>query len=186
MTLIPSLGFDWLNGWLLLVICGAVLGSTVWIFPKHVIAKPYDKSHWPHMQHILTTVGKRLSTILFAMLAPSPFRIGRPVLVIGNVLSIIGLSGLVVALFNFKNAPPNRPATNGLYRLSLNPQWLTLVTVFVGARLAIGSWAALLVFGLAAVCYHVRIPAEEKSYLIQYGDAHRECLARVPRDLSFF
>jgi protein-S-isoprenylcysteine O-methyltransferase Ste14 len=61
-----------------------------------------------------------------------------------------------------------------------------LVLVFVGACLAIGSWTALLLFAMAAVCYHVRILAEERSCLVKYGDAYRDYLAPVPRYLLLF
>jgi protein-S-isoprenylcysteine O-methyltransferase Ste14 len=185
MTLFPRLQAAWLNGWLLLVIYGVVFGSVVRSFPKDIVARLYDKSHWTRPERILTTVGKVLSSILFALLAFSPLRIGHPVFVIGSALFGLGLIGLVVALFHFKNAPPGQPATNGLYRLSRNPQWVTLVIMFVGACLVVGSWAALIVFGLAAVCYHVRILAEERSCLRIYGSAYRDYLGRVPRYVLF-
>jgi protein-S-isoprenylcysteine O-methyltransferase Ste14 len=185
MALFPPLRAAWLNGWILLVIYGLVFGVTVRSFPKDVIARLYDKSHWTRAQRALTVVGKVISTILFALLAFSPLQIGHPVFIIGSALFVLGLIGLVIALVDFKNAEPGRPATNGLYRVSRNPQWVTLVIMFVGSCLAIGSWAALLLFALAAVCYHVRILAEERSCLKRYGDAYRDYLARVPRYLLF-
>jgi len=186
MTLFPTLRAGWLNGWLLLVIYGVVFGVTVRSFPKDAIDRLYDKSHWTRRQRVLTTVGKVLSTGLFALLAFSPLQIGHPIFILGSALFGLGLLGLVVALFHFRNAPPGEPATNGLYRLSRNPQWVMLVLVFVGACLAVGSWTALLLFGLAAGFYHVRIMAEELSCRAMYGDAYRDYLERVPRYLPFF
>ena len=61
MTLFPRLHTAWLNGWILLVIYGLVFGVTVRCFPKDVVARLYDKSHWPPTQRIITTVGKVLS-----------------------------------------------------------------------------------------------------------------------------
>ncbi len=185
MTLFPTLRAAWLNGWLLLVAYGVVFGVTVRSFPKDVVARLYDKSHWTRAQRALTTVGKVLSSILFALLAFSPLRIGRPVFAVGSALFALGLIGLVTALFNFRNAPAGQPATNGLYRVSRNPQWLMLVLMFVGACLAVGSWAALALFAMAAACYHVRILAEERSCLRTYGEAYRDYVARVPRYLLF-
>jgi len=185
MTLFPKLAAGWLNGWLLLVVYAVVFGAVVKSFPKDVVARLYDKSNWTHVQRVLTTIGKIISTLLFALLAFSPLRIGHPVFVIGSALFTLGLTGLVVALFEFKNAQPDQPATRGLYRVSRNPQWLMLVTIFVGASLAVGSWTALLVFAMAAACYHSRILAEERSCLEKYGGAYREYMTRVPRYFLF-
>lgn len=186
MTLLPRLGIGWLNGWVLLVVYGVVFGAVVRSFPKDVVARLYDRSNWTRTQRILTTIGKVLSTILFVLVAFSPLRIGRPVFAIGSALFVIGLVGVVVALFNFKDAQPGHPASAGLYRISRNPQWVMLVLVFVGGCLAVGSWAALSVFGMAVVCYHFRILAEERSCLLLYGEAYRDYLARVPRYFLFF
>ena len=186
MTLFPELSVAWLSGWILLAIYGLVFGAVVRSFPKGVIARLYDKSNWTRPQRALTTVGKLLSTILFVILGFSPLRIGRPVFVIGSALFLLGLLGLVIALFNFSQARLGRPATAGLYRVSRNPQWVMLVPVFVGGCLAIGSWTALLLFAMAVVFYHFRILAEERSCITKYGDAYRDYLTRVPRYLLFF
>lgn len=185
MALFPEFRADWLNGWILLVVYGVVFGVVVRSFPQDVIERLYDKSNWTRQQHRLTTVGKVVASILFALLAFSPLRIGHPVFVVGSALFALGMAGLVIALFNFRNAPPGRPATSGLYRSSRNPQWLMLVLVFAGACLAVGSWAALLLFALAALLYHVRILAEERSCLELYGEAYADYLARVPRYVLF-
>lgn len=116
----------------------------------------------------------------------SPLQIGDPVFAIGGAVFVLGLIGLLTALFNFGNAPPDQPATNGLYRLSRNARWVTLVLMFVRACLAVGSWVALIAFAVAAVCYHVRILAEERSCMVQHGDTHREHLARVSHYSLFF
>jgi protein-S-isoprenylcysteine O-methyltransferase Ste14 len=183
MVFFPKLDADWLNGWIFLVVYGLVFGVTVRSFPRQTIARLYDRSNWTRTQRILTRAGKVLSSLVFALVAFSPLRIGSPVFAVGGVLYGLGLVGLVIALFDFRAAEPGRPATRGLYRVSRNPQWVMLVTMFVGASLAVGSWAALFFFGAAAVCYHFRILAEERSCLKMYGSAYGDYLERVPRYL---
>lgn len=186
MTLFPELSIDWLNGWILLAIYGLVFGAVVRSLPKDVTARLYDKSNWTPSQRALTTVGKLFSAALFVILAFSPLQIGHPLLFIGSALFVLGLLGFVIALFNFSAAEPGRPATAGFYRISRNPQWVMLILVFLGGSLAVGSWAALLLFALAAACYHFRILAEERSCIARYGDTYRAYLTRVPRYLLFF
>ena len=134
---------------------------------------------------MFTAIGKAFASGFFVLIAFSPLRIGRPVFVAGTALFVLGMAGLVIALFNFKGAPPGQPAIQGLYRVSRNPQWMMLVLMFLGVCLAIGSWAALLLLAAAGVCYHFRILAEERSCLDHYGDGYRDYMAQVPRYLLF-
>lgn len=107
-----------------------VFGVVVRSFPRDVIARLCDRSNWTRARRLWTTVGKVLSSILFVLMAFSPLQMGHPVFVAGSGLYVLGLIGLVIALFNFRHAEPGRPATTGLYRVSRNPQWMTLVMVF--------------------------------------------------------
>jgi protein-S-isoprenylcysteine O-methyltransferase Ste14 len=185
MALLPGLSAGWLNGWILLLAYGLVLGVVVRSFPQEVIARLYDRSHWTPQQRVLTTIGKVFGGVFFLLLAFSPLRIGHPVFVVGAVLFALGMMGLVIALVHFRNAPLDQPATRGLYGISRNPQWIMLVLVFLGVGLAVGSWTALLVLAGAVICYHFRILAEERSCLSQYGDDYRGYMGRVPRYLPF-
>jgi protein-S-isoprenylcysteine O-methyltransferase Ste14 len=186
MTLFPRLSLDWPNGWILLVIYATVFGAVVKSFPQEVVDRLYDRSHWTPRQRRLTLVGKALSFALFVLVALSPLRIGRPIFVVGIIVFVLGLIGVVVALFNFKAAPPGQPATTGLYTVSRNPQWVMLMVTFIGSCLAVGSWTAVLLAVLAAVIYHVRILAEERSCLAHYGETYRAYMERIPRYFVFF
>jgi protein-S-isoprenylcysteine O-methyltransferase Ste14 len=183
MEWIPHLELGWLNGWLLLVVYGLVFGGTVRSFPNDVIAKLYDRSNWSKTQRIITRIGKLLSIPSFILLALTPLKISTATFWVGIALFVLGLTGVVIALFNFKAMHEGQPATTGLYRISRNPQWVTLLTAFVGACLAIGSGIALVVFAILAVCYHFRILGEEQACLNQYGESYRAYMRRVPRYL---
>jgi protein-S-isoprenylcysteine O-methyltransferase Ste14 len=91
-----------------------------------------------------------------------------------------------VALFNFRNTPAGQPVTSGLYRISRNPQWVTLFAMLLGACIAIGSWTAVILLLIAAVFYHFRIRGEERACLAHYGEPYQELLDRVPRYFLFF
>jgi len=102
------------------------------------------------------------------------------------ILFALGLVGFVVALFNFRNTPLDRPVTKGLYRVSRNPQQFMLLVVGLGISVAIGSWLALLMLLLGLVFTYRKLLAEEASCLRQYGDAYRAYMERVPRYFLFF
>jgi protein-S-isoprenylcysteine O-methyltransferase Ste14 len=186
MAWFPKPSAAWLNGWILLVVYGIVFGIVVRSFPRDVISRLYDKSYWTRRQRVLTAVGKLCASVLFLLLAFSPLRIGHIVFVVGMGMYALGMTGVVIALVDFAGAAADQPATHGLYRISRNPQWTMLVLVFVGVCLTVGSWMATLLLACAAVFYHFRLLAEERSCLARYGDAYRDYMARVPRYFLFF
>ncbi len=186
MQFFPKLTLGLWNGWIFLVIYGLVFGGVVKSFPKDVIARLYDTSNWTPTQRKLTLIGKILTLIVSVLQIFTPLNAATITFWIGSALFALGLSGVVVALFNFRHTPAGEPATQGLYKLSRNPQWVMLVLTFLGASLAIGSGIALLLMTCAVVCYHFRILAEERACLAQYGEAYRAYMQRIPRYWLFF
>ncbi len=181
MDWIPPLRLGWLNGWLPALVYAVVLSGTIFRFPKDVRRRLFDTSAWTPSQKLTRVLGGALAITLIALMTLSPLKIGHPLFIVGGILYVLGLWVVVVGLFNFRDAPPDRPATNGLYRMSRNPQSLGLGLLGLGICLAIGSWLALLLFAAAARIYHQRVLAEEQACLQQYGDSYRRYMESVPR-----
>jgi len=138
MEWMPALRLGWLNGWLML------------FFPRDVVAKLFAISGWTRRQRVLWAAGKLFTFSCLGLIVFTPLKIGRDVFAIGSVLFGVGFVGMIVALFNFRNTPVDQPVRRGLYRVSRNPQWVSLASMFVGTCVAIGSWIALLLFSAAA------------------------------------
>jgi len=98
----------------------------------------------------------------------------------------MGTIGFLIALFNFKKSPFNEPITNGLYKISRNPQLVMMYIVSLGNCLAIGSWTALILFILSIIAGHFRILGEEKRLTEQYGESYLKYKKKVPRYFIFF
>ena len=186
MELFPTLEVGWLNGWLLIFLLYLTYGVLLFIFPKDVVARLYDKSGRTKREQVLISVGSMLAFTYFVLIILTPLKIRSDVFIPGLVVYFLGLLGFVVALFNFKNAPADQPVTKGLYRISRNPQQLSFFISFIGICVAIGSWSALFIQLVSCLFVHVRILAEEKACLQQYGDSYREYMKRVPRYFLFF
>jgi protein-S-isoprenylcysteine O-methyltransferase Ste14 len=186
MELFPALGLGWLNGWLLLVSFYVVFGFLLLVFPKEVVKRLYDRSGWSRAQRILNAIGKVAMFACLALIIFAPLKIGEGVFVFGMVLFVLGLVGMMAALFNYRNTPIDQPVTRGLYRVSRNPQHVMLVILLLGVCIAIGSWIAILLLAVATVFYHFRILGEENACLEQYGESYRSHMERVPRYLLFF
>ncbi len=186
MELFPELGLGWLNGWILLVLYGLTLGTVMRMFSRDVVTRLYDKSGWSQTQKRLAAIGKLFALALFILIIFTPLKVGETVLALGSILFALGLIGVVIALFNFRDTPLDRPVTKGLYRISRNPQWMMLVVLFLGVCIAIGSWVALLMLATGMLLYHFRILAEERSCLAQYGESYQRYAERRPRYFLFF
>ena len=186
MEWMPELKFGLLNGWIavgLLSLTDAVLFT---VFPKDVVKRLFDRSGWSQKQAVFTVIGKLSAAGCIILLILTPLKTEAPLFVIGGMISLSGLIGLIKALFDFRNTPPNEPVSRGIYTVSRHPQIVMSSVVLLGGCIAIGSWSALLLLLAARFFSHWGIVAEEEVCLRQYGDEYREYLQRVPRYFIFF
>jgi len=186
MELFPVFKLGWLNGWLVVALLGMTDGILFLIFPKEVVKRLWDRSGWSKKQQAFTIAGKLCALVLLILLTLTPLKIGSPVFVVGSLLVVLGLIGLVKALFDFKNTPLDEPVRRGLYRVSRHPQIVMSALVLLGGCIAIGSWVAVAFWAAARLLEHFGILAEEEICLKQYGEAYRAYLKRVPRYFLFF
>lgn len=186
MELLPALEFGWRNGWILLAFEFLVEGSLLLIFPKEVVARLFDRSGWSPKQRIFTVAGKVFSLACLVLIVLTPLKVHSIVFIVGLILYAIGLAGLIAAMLNFRDTPPDQPVTKGVYRISRHPQIVSLFVIFLGVCLAIGSWAALSMLVMSKLLQHFGILAEEEVCLKRYGEPYRAFVARAPRYFLFF
>ncbi len=186
MELTPEFNLGLLNGWLLLVFFYVVFGILLLSFPKSVVARLYDRSAWSKRQKTLSAIGKLFILSWFALVILTPLNTGHVVFVLGGAIYLLGLFGFVLSLLNFKDTPLDQPVTKGLYRISRNPQQVSILLSCLGISIAIGSWVAVILIAIGAFMSHIRVIAEERSCLQQYGDKYRQYLEQVPRYFLFF
>jgi len=186
MELIPALEIGWLNGWTLLCLLCLIEGIFLWAFPKDVVARLFDRSGWSKTQKAFTAIGKLLGLVCLVLIIFAPLKIGANVFILGTILLALGLAGLIIAIFNFRNTPLDQPVTKGLYRISRHPQEFMLFISFLGICIAIGSWLALFILVISKLFRHFGILGEEKACLKQYGDSYKEYMESVPRYFLFF
>ncbi len=186
MELMPVLEIGWLNGWILLAFELLIQGSLLLIFQKDVVSRLFDRSGWSVKQRVFLIGGKVFSLACLLLIILTPLKISSSIFIVGLILYAIGLSGLTVAMLNFKDTPLNEPVTRGIYRISRHPQIVALFVIFSGICLAIGSWVALFVLVLSRLLQHFGILAEEEACLTRYGESYRAFMDRVPRYFLVF
>jgi protein-S-isoprenylcysteine O-methyltransferase Ste14 len=186
MEVFPALSLGWLNGWIALALLVLTDGVLFRVFPKPVVARLWDRSGWNTQQTAFTVIGKLISLGGLILIMFTPLKIGAPVFCIGTALVGAGLAGLIQSLFDFKNTPLDQPVSRGIYTISRHPQIVMSALVLLGASIAIGSWAAVILWTLGHLFGHWGILAEEEICLKKYGESYREYLRRVPRYFLFF
>jgi protein-S-isoprenylcysteine O-methyltransferase Ste14 len=90
-----------------------------------------------------------------------------------SLFLLLGLGIMVWALATFRSARttlvPNRPAsalaTNGPYRLTRNPMYVSLVAYYVGVSILLNSWWPLLLLPLVVLVVQRFVIAREERYL---------------------
>jgi protein-S-isoprenylcysteine O-methyltransferase Ste14 len=186
MELFPKLEIGWLNGWILLAFEFLIQGSLLLVFPPDVRSRLFDRSGWSVKQRAFLIAGKLFSLTCLVLIFLTPLKTGSGVFIIGVILYAIGLLGLVTAMLNFRDTPPDQPVTRGIYTTSRHPQIVALFFIFLGICVTIGSWVALLMLFLSKVFQHFSILAEEEVCLQRYGEPYRTYIGQIPRYLLFF
>jgi hypothetical protein len=105
VELIPVLEWGWFNGWILLAFEFLIQGSLLLIFPKDVVSRLFDRSGWSQKQRIVTIIGKGFSFACLVLIILTPLKLYSSAFIIGLVLYVIGLTGLVAAILDFKDTP---------------------------------------------------------------------------------
>ncbi|MBN1261490.1 MAG: DUF1295 domain-containing protein [Anaerolineae bacterium] len=182
----PDLEFGWLNGWIPLALLALTDGVLFLIFPRAVVRRLFDRSGWTRRQVVFTVAGKLCALGCLLLLIFTSLKLGSAVFVIGVIVVGLGLTGLVKALVDFRNTPFGEPVARGIYQVSRHPQIVMSSVVILGACIAVGSWAALLLLALARGFSHFGILAEEEVCLRQYGETYRTYMQRVPRYFVIF
>ena len=183
MELIPTLKIGWLNGWILLCLIYSIFGILLLAFPKDVVARlyDYDRSSWSKTQKVIYLIGKLLALVCLVLIIFTPLKIRANIFIPGIILFALGLAGFIIALFNFKNTPPDQPVARGLYRISRHPQVLMLFIMSIGICITIGSGLVLFIVTISSLFLHSRDLAEEKVCIERYGDSYRNYTKLVPR-----
>ena len=188
MEIVPALEIGWHNGWILLALLCLIMGILLLTFSRSVVARlyGYDRSGWSKRQRASYFLGRLLVLAYSVIVIFTPLKTGSGMFIPGVILFLVGLTGFIIALFNFKNAPPDSLVIHGIYRISRHPQLLMLFILGLGICFSIGSWLALFIQILSSLFGRSRTLAEEQACLDQYGDSYKNYMKNVPRYFIYF
>lgn len=140
MTLFPTFKIGLWNLWLPSLGFYLIFGLLLWAFPREVVRRLYDRSHWIPEQRRRSLLPKLFGLATLTLSIFIPIRPDLPSFWTGVAIYALGLAAVVWALITYRQTPLNQPVTAGLYRVSRNPQWVSLVLIFLGVAVMSGSW----------------------------------------------
>lgn len=110
-----------------------------------------------------------------------PLKLGTVWFYVGLPITLVGFITGIIVIFNWAASPRGEPVTNGLYRYSRHPMYVTAFVFFLGVSIATASWVFLLFTILLIAASFYFAPVEEQSCLDKYGNAYREYMNSTPR-----
>ena len=141
------------------------------------------------------TAREKFITISVSILLPYPFMIATiwvplikllPLLYFGLMVYMLGMAWCVSSLRVIIKTPPDEPFTDGPYRFSRNPMYVSATAVFSGICLATANFVLAGYLAMAVLLQHFLILAEERSCKEKYGRAYEGYMRKVPRYLFMF
>ena len=130
---------------------------------------------------------------LVAVLAPMPALPAPVARLLGISVVIVSVALLLLAIMEIAGAktafdlrkPTTRIVTSGIFCITRNPVYLSMILLVIGIGLALNSvWSILLAAPMGSVFYLTIISPEERYLEGKFGDAHRAYCAEAPRWLS--
>jgi protein-S-isoprenylcysteine O-methyltransferase Ste14 len=100
---------------------------------------------------------------------------------VGLPITLIGLIFYTIVLINWATAPQDSQVSEGLYRYSRHPMYVSMFIFFLGLSVATASWVLLLLFIIFVVGCVVYADVEEQSCIVRWGNAYREYMNKTPR-----
>jgi protein-S-isoprenylcysteine O-methyltransferase Ste14 len=186
MQFLPRLSLGLANHWILLAIYAAALMIAVSSLGKDkrewLFADPKEQIHG--VKKLLLRIGQAIAFLVIVLEALTPmFRAPTYLTLMGLGLYLAGTSFVVLSIGYFGRAANGKPATDGPYRFSRNPQWVGLFAALLGIAISSGSWLLVLLLGAVGAIYHIQILEEERACQAEFGQRYEEYKRAVPRYL---
>ena len=182
MSAVPAFEIGVWNAWLLtlpLFLAPAIVAP----FKKGLFAKTSSTATLSRLERGVFVLSKVVLFAIFLYSIVLPLRLGTVWLYVGLPISLVGIVLYIMVSVNIVTTPVDRPVTQGLYRYSRHPIYVTGIFMLLGVSIISASWVFLLftiIFGVGVTRpYFIKI--EEGKCLGHYGDTYKKYIAITPR-----
>ena len=130
-------------------------------------------------------IGLLMHWLFPVQVLPAPFAVGISILlfVVSGPLAITALRAFSRAKTTyFFSEPTSAIVTDGPYRFSRNPGYVSLTLLFFGIGFLVNSlWVLIMILPAVTVIYHGVVKREERYLEANFGDEYREFKTAVRR-----
>jgi len=125
-----------------------------------------------------------LMLVLFAYSIFLPLKLGTAWSYACLTIYLVGIIMFLSAIITVAKTPMGQIFSQGMYRFSRHPMYLSFLIIFVGVSVASASWVFLLLsVGWMIFLVH-QITAEERGCIEIFRDEYQEYLNKTPRWLG--
>lgn len=187
MSILPEFEIGLFNAWILMLFVIAYNIIPYFLSAKKVIEQENLK-RIGHPDIKLTKAQKQLGVLInIFFIIPIIYSIFLPIqlnsigIYIGLVIYFFGIIIGITAMYYFFKTPTGKLVTNGIYRFSRNPIYLSAILIFVGTAIVCISWIFFLITMIFAILIHYLIIYEEKYCLEKYEYDYRRYMNQTSR-----
>jgi len=184
MSFIPTHEIGLLNAWIFAITLAIfaflpmILHKKAW---KRLIDSSWCGSKEKELGGILSVLNYGI--IVYAIFVP--LQMGTIWFYAGSVIFVLSITLMTVAFSNYASTSSDEPVTKGLYKISRNPIYVSLILAITGIGIAAASWIIILLVMVYVIITHQLVLAEERHCLETYGEPYHEFKKKVPRYFLF-
>lgn len=187
MSLTPAFEIGLWNAWILSAIFLTANYLIMFISPKENVKEMMDQvkqAQGKDKQLTYISWIPYLSIVFCSIFVP--LKLGTLGFYFGLALFTSGMIALIVAAVQLFFRKRGQLMTEGFYRFSRNPIYVSCYIAWTGIAVATASWVILVLVVLSVIVQHFLILGEERICMEKYGASYREYMNTVPRYLLVF
>jgi protein-S-isoprenylcysteine O-methyltransferase Ste14 len=120
-----------------------------------------------------------MGAILYSVFLP--FKTGTIWFYTGLGIFIIGLIILVLATISVSKTGSGKPFTDGVYRISRHPMYLSMILIYTGVSVACASWLFFVITVITFFLQRWQMIQEEQYCLAKFGQDYCKYMQRTAR-----
>ena len=181
-----NFGIGVLYGWIFVLLFGASNLILMKVYPKHYTKRLLTLPTFTNLQEKVPSVIYALLLNLTMLMACFLPIMGGALFFVGLIIYSLSLFCVIIALRAYARTEPNKPVTEGIYKLSRHPQQVFTCTMLVGIGLMLANPIIIASGILQLFLIYPSLLVQERFCVEKYGADYIKYLSVSPRYFLIF